>query len=484
MTPPAVDPTPGFSNAPTVSEVGENSAKVSVTGVNLSSATNGIIFHCTPTAGGSKITKAATSVSDNTATATLSGLTAGTSYTLYASCSTTAGAEIKSSETRFTTVAPTPSFGTPSVSAVGETTATATVSGTNFAYLADGVTFHYVPVAGGTARSKTATVSGSNATASLTGLTAGTSYRLYATGTGTNGESAQSATIEFTTNASEPEQPSGTPALNLSWLEVPAAMTGSEMGGVTTSDLFYHTFYYGSESASNRNYTVCYDKGKLTTYWVAYPLNSSHLGSTGRTNKWAYVSSSLLSEDCQPYVKTSFYDAPSSTTNNYSKGHLLPSASRTNGTAMNEQTFLSVNLVPQIQSNFNLGVWSDLESSLQTKAAEKDLFVVTGSALQKGSDEEIGTMERTWDTKGKEISVPRYFYKVILKVNSTTNPTSASAIGFWFTNKSYTGVKFDSFAVSVDEIEQKLGIDFFPNLSDSLEKSAEANKSWSDFSNF
>lgn len=466
-----------------MSEVGETTAKVSVTGVNWSSVTNGIIFHCTPTAGGTKITKAATSVLDNTATATLSGLAAGTSYTLYASCSTTAGAEFKSPETQFTTVAPTPTLNTPSVSSVGETTATATVSGTNFAYWADGVTFHYIPAAGGTAKSKVATVSGDSATASLTGLTAGTTYTLYATGTGTNGKSVQSATKNFTTTAPEPEQPSGTPALNLSWLEVPAAMTGSEMGGVTTSDLFYHTFYYGSESASNRNYTVCYDKGKLTTYWVAYPLGSSHFGSTDRTDAWAYVSSSLLSEDCQPYVKKSFYNSPDGGTNNYSKGHLLPSSSRTNGTTMNEQTFLSVNLVPQIQTSFNSGVWSSLESALQNIAKSKNIFVVTGTALQKGKDEEIGTMERTYDTKGKEISVPRYFYKVILKVNSTTNPTSASAIGFWFTNKSHSG-SYESFAVSVDAIEQKLGMNFFVNLPDSVENAAESNTSWSSFQSF
>lgn len=353
------------------------------------------------------------------------------------------------------------------------------VSGSDFAYSANGVTFHYQP-AGGTAKSQAASVSGNTATASLTGLTAGTSYSLYASCTATNGTTVQSQTTTFTT-----QYPTEVPALGLSWLEIPAEMSGSEMGGsVTTSDLFYHTFYYGSESAANRNYTVCYDKGKLTTYWVAYPLNSTHLGTTDRTDAWAYVSSTLLSEEYQPYVKTSFYNAPSGGTNNYSKGHLLPSASRTNSTTMNEQTFLAVNLVPQIQTSFNSGVWSNLESTLQTMASSKDLFVVTGTALQKGSDEEIGTMERTWDTKGKEISVPRYFYKVILKVNSTTNPTSASAIGFWFTNESHSGKTYDAFAVAVDEIESKLGMDFFPNLPDSLESSVEANESWSAFQNF
>ena len=276
-----------------------------------------------------------------------------------------------------------------------------------------------------------------------------------------------------------------TPALGKSWLEMPAAMTGNEMGSVTTSDLFLHTFYYGSETDSNRNYTVCYDKGKLTTYWVAYPLNSSHKGSAGRSDAWAYVSSSLLAESLQPNIKSGSYrSAPSGGTNNYSRGHLLPSNSRQKTETMNKQTFYSVNLVPQIHSGFNGGVWQSLEAALQSLSSNDDLFIVTGTALQKESgSEEIGTMERTYDQSGKEIAVPRYFYKVVLKVNSTSNPTSASAIGFWFTNKSHSG-GYEAFACSVDEIEQKLGMDFFVNLPDSIEETAEGNSSWSSFQSF
>ena len=126
-----------------------------------------------------------------------------------------------------------------------------------------------------------------------------------------------------------------------------------------------------------------------------------------------------------------------------------------------------------------------LESAVRDAINGKTLFVVTGTALQKGNGqtEEIGTMAKTYDRSGKEIAVPRYFYKVILKVNSTANPTSASAIGFWFTNEGHSQ-SYETFAVSVDEIEQKLGMDFFPNLSDALEATAEKNTSWSTFSKF
>ena len=286
-----------------------------------------------------------------------------------------------------------------------------------------------------------------------------------------------------------PDTPSGGDsgtALGLSWLEIPAAMTGNEMGGVITSDLFYHTFYYGAENENNRNYTVCYDKGKMTTYWVAYPLNSSHLGSNGRTDVWTYVDSSILAEKYQPNIVSGSYRSSSSGgTNNYSRGHLLPSASRTATSTMNEQTFITVNQVPQIHTDFNGGVWMYLESAVRDAINGKTIFVVTGTALQKGNGqtEEIGTMAKTYDRNGKEIPVPRYFYKVLLKVNSTTNPTSASAIGFWMTNEAHDNA-YEPYAVSVDEIEGKTGIDFFPNLTDALETSAEKNTSWSTFKSF
>jgi endonuclease G len=62
--------------------------------------------------------------------------------------------------------------------------------------------------------------------------------------------------------------------------------------------------------------------------------------------------------------------------------------------------------------------------------------------------------------------------------------TSASAIGLWFVHQDYTGTDFTPYAVSVDQIEEWTGMDFFVNLPDSVEASAEANNSWSSFQSF
>jgi DNA/RNA endonuclease G (NUC1) len=73
---------------------------------------------------------------------------------------------------------------------------------------------------------------------------------------------------------------------------------------------------------------------------------------------------------------------------------------------------------------------------------------------------------------------------VVLKVKKNGNTvTSASTIGFWFENKAYSD-SYTEHTVSVDNIEEWTGFNFFVNLPDSIEESAERNSDWSTFSNF
>jgi endonuclease G len=85
----------------------------------------------------------------------------------------------------------------------------------------------------------------------------------------------------------------------------------------------------------------------------------------------------------------------------------------------------------------------------------------------------------------KVVPIPNYYYKVLLKVRrSGGTVTAASAIGFWFTHEAHSGENWQNFAVSVDEIEQKTGFNFFANLPPSVEASAETNTNWNTFRNF
>ena len=61
--------------------------------------------------------------------------------------------------------------------------------------------------------------------------------------------------------------------------------------------------------------------------------------------------------------------------------------------------------------------------------------------------------------------------------------TSASTIGFWFEHKTYSD-SYTNYTVSVDQIEQWTGFDFFANLPDEVESEVENNSDWGAFQSF
>ena len=213
--------------------------------------------------------------------------------------------------------------------------------------------------------------------------------------------------------------------------------------------------------------------------WVAYPLQSSHMGSLSRPDDWSF--NPHLEEKYQVNLcSASYTDYPP-----YARGHLIPNASRNGIKEMQLQTFYVTNSVPQIHENFNSGIWSSLEGELQSKAKSETLYIVTGVAFNKVGESKTIKHTIAKDDTTKRVPIPNYFYKVVLRVKSSSNGTvtSASTVGFWFEHKTYSD-SFSNYAVSVDQIEQWTGFDFFANLPDTIEVTAETNSSYSTFTSF
>ena len=238
------------------------------------------------------------------------------------------------------------------------------------------------------------------------------------------------------------------------------------------SQYLVNTYYDGLD----RNYTHLYDKSTYTSLWTAYHLNTNHMGGLTRPNSWTY--SPDIDSSYQVNLKSHSYN------DNYSRGHLIPNASRNAIKNMQLQTFYVTNSVPQIQDKFNGGIWSSLENDIRAIAENEEIYIVTGVAFNKvGESKTVKYTTAKDDTK--QVPVPNYFYKVVLKVNkSGSSVASAKAIGFWFEHKTYSD-SYTNYAVSVDNIEQWTGFDFFVNLPDSIENTAETNNtSWSSFQSF
>ena len=212
--------------------------------------------------------------------------------------------------------------------------------------------------------------------------------------------------------------------------------------------------------------------------WVAYPLESKHMGEIERPSNWDWNPYISISDQVN-LCRRSYTDSDI-----YSRGHLIPNASRNGIKSMQEQTFYVTNSVPQVQDGFNGGIWQRLEAALQKVGEEELIYIVTGVAFNKEGENK--TIEYTTARDDdKSVPIPNYFYKVVLKVdtNSVGEVADATTVGFWFENQSYSG-GYDKHTATVDQIEAWTGFDFFVNLPDAIETAAEQNRSWDSFRNW
>ncbi len=318
-------------------------------------------------------------------------------------------------------------------------------------------------------------------TADVNSLAHGTTYYYQAymvVSDGNGGYTEITSSIgSFTTTNNVPGTPSG-------WLELPAT-TGSED---------YVGVFYGSGGATEeyRNYSYNYSYTYYASLWTAYPLTKALTTGSASTSSWRFNPNIDQSKQVS-ITKNSYGTMYGNDT--YSRGHQCPNADRKSDDTMNLQTYYATNQTPQIQYNFNQGIWSSLEDAeraLVSSNASETVYVVTGPAYRTvGGNETISYLTGATgkDANPTRLPIPNYYWKAFLKVKWDGDQVkSASAIGFWFVHKTYTGDSYTKYAVSVDYIEQMTGFDLFTNLpgtqSSGIEMNAESNTSWDDFRSF
>ena len=145
------------------------------------------------------------------------------------------------------------------------------------------------------------------------------------------------------------------------------------------------------------------------------------------------------------------------------RGHLAPAADMAYSLKTMDESFYMSNMSPQ-DPEFNRGIWKLLETWVRyTAVTEKDIYIVTGPILPKIKTPETITIGPS------EVTVPAAYYKVVW---DRTPPEKM--IGFILPNKG-SSESLQSFAVSVDEVEQKTGLDFFSLLPKEQQEALESN---------
>jgi len=202
-------------------------------------------------------------------------------------------------------------------------------------------------------------------------------------------------------------------------------------------------------------YTLSYIEEHEQPEWVYYKLSPELVkGDQGRTDNFRP----------DPKVSTVSASLADYTASGYDRGHLCPAGDMKASEAAMSESFYMSNMSPQLPS-FNRGIWKKLEATVRYWGmSENIIYVVTAGVLTSNSGH-IGA---------NKVTIPKSYYKVIYA------PKSQKMIGFVLPNVK-SNQPLQSFVVSVDEVERRTGIDFFPQLDDAIEGKLEAQSNSSDW---
>lgn len=216
-----------------------------------------------------------------------------------------------------------------------------------------------------------------------------------------------------------------------------------------------HAYTYSGKQY--RNWTALVDKTKKAALWNAFVMHDDAYpdNDAGRNDSWRN----------DPAIPSDWQQGGIS---GYSRGHMVASNYRQTCKTANRQTFYHTNQAPQFQTQFNDGVWNNLEQAVKSHApsGRDTLYVVVG-VLYENNKTVSG------------VPVPSHFYKLLMKCSFNTSGamTAAKGCAYIFTNEAHPGMNYSQGLTSIDAIEQRSGFDFFHNIPQSLQDAAEKTSS-------
>lgn len=140
----------------------------------------------------------------------------------------------------------------------------------------------------------------------------------------------------------------------------------------------------------------------------------------------------------------------------YDRGHLAPAQDMKASNQIMSESFLLSNMSPQLPAFNRGGNWRRLEDAIHSWGPD-NVIVITGPIF-KNNLGKIGS---------NKVTIPGYFYKVIY------SQKDGEMIGFILPHNKNKKELLE-YAVSVNVVESLTGIDFFPQLEDSIEEKLES----------
>lgn len=206
-----------------------------------------------------------------------------------------------------------------------------------------------------------------------------------------------------------------------------------------------------------KGFLLSHDSQKKTPSWVAEHLTKAKAkGALERKN-------SFKADPGLPVGKRSeLKDYAGSV---FDRGHMAPAADmKWDKQAMDECFYLS-NMVPQVGKGMNQGIWRMLEEKVRQWALKRgEVYIYTGPVYDPAKTETIGL---------NRVAVPVALYKVVF------DPKTQEAIAFMMPNRPLVTKDMPKYIVSVREVENATGLDFFNTFNRATQDSIEVGKATS-----
>lgn len=233
------------------------------------------------------------------------------------------------------------------------------------------------------------------------------------------------------------------------WLELPA-MDDPALG------YYSHSFQMGGKTY--RNYSFGYSNKDYLAVWVAYPLSKLYMN--GSVGDFEWYDNPLVDNDYEPNFRWSFGYKKDEYPKTYERGHQIAKADRKCSYDACQQTYYYTNATLQM-ADFNGHVWATLEANMRSSASTADtLYVVTGCTLSSSP-------KYIEDPSGHMVPVPSGYFKAAVRYHAASTISQWLGAAFYLDHDAskYPSEQITaSESMSIDELEVKLGIDFFVNL--------------------
>ncbi len=194
-------------------------------------------------------------------------------------------------------------------------------------------------------------------------------------------------------------------------------------------------------------YSFCYDKNHRQASWTKHQITLERInGKQKRTNDYRAdhkMNDAVTERD----YKGSGFD----------RGHLVPAADMKLNRDMMSETFYMTNMSPQVPS-LNRGLWAKIETHMRSAVKNHgDAHVITAPILSS----DLPRIQ-------SGVSIPDAYYKLAYF------PKARMMLAFLVENRAYDSkVKIEQVQVTVRQVEEVTGYDFFSELPDELEDQLE-----------